>query len=296
MNQTTITFLPPAELSIHPEKKLIPDDWGNQDPRYIALVEDIRERGIDQPLLVDGENRVLEGRRRLRAAKQLQLAQVPVIVREAGDVYGIIVNGLVQRGHYTKSQLAYLTYPLMDKLFAESKGRRLKNLRKGQQTPESTLPVLSGKTVDEYSHQIGVSRVLFFQAQEVHRVFAKDTAKYDFQEDDGPIQHLTLKEHFQPRILDPEKPCGLGACLAGIAGMKATKGKGKKNPAQLELFTEGFDTLTKRFTYWNKFDQEDKAKCKAVIVNAVAAMPQDLCEEFEAALKARKKAQNKREE
>jgi len=52
------------------------------------LVESIRERGIIQPLIVRQANGVYEliaGERRWRAAKEIGLADVPVIVREASD-------------------------------------------------------------------------------------------------------------------------------------------------------------------------------------------------------------------
>lgn len=52
------------------------------------LVESIRERGIIQPLIVrrvDGKCELIAGERRWRAARIVGLAQVPVIVREAGD-------------------------------------------------------------------------------------------------------------------------------------------------------------------------------------------------------------------
>jgi ParB family chromosome partitioning protein len=52
------------------------------------LVESIRERGIIQPLIVRQSNGVYEliaGERRWRAAKEVGLADVPVIVREASD-------------------------------------------------------------------------------------------------------------------------------------------------------------------------------------------------------------------
>jgi len=52
------------------------------------LVESIRERGIIQPLIVRQANGVYEliaGERRWRAAKEVGLAEVPAIVREASD-------------------------------------------------------------------------------------------------------------------------------------------------------------------------------------------------------------------
>ena len=52
------------------------------------LVESIRERGIIQPLIVrkvDGHFELIAGERRWRAAKELDLAEAPAIVREATD-------------------------------------------------------------------------------------------------------------------------------------------------------------------------------------------------------------------
>ena len=52
------------------------------------LVESIRERGIIQPLIVrrvGGRYELIAGERRWRAARQVGLAQAPVIVREASD-------------------------------------------------------------------------------------------------------------------------------------------------------------------------------------------------------------------
>lgn len=52
------------------------------------LIESIRERGIIQPLIVrrvNGRYELIAGERRWRAARQVGLAQAPVIVREASD-------------------------------------------------------------------------------------------------------------------------------------------------------------------------------------------------------------------
>jgi len=52
------------------------------------LVESIRSRGIIQPLIVrkvDGKYELIAGERRWRAAKEVGLAEAPVIVREASD-------------------------------------------------------------------------------------------------------------------------------------------------------------------------------------------------------------------
>src|SRR5881397_1474336 len=53
------------------------------------LVESIRQHGIIQPLIVrrvDGRHELIAGERRWRAAQELGLAEVPVIVRTASDL------------------------------------------------------------------------------------------------------------------------------------------------------------------------------------------------------------------
>lgn len=58
-------------------------------PEHLAeLMDSIREHGIIQPLIVRQVNGLLEliaGERRWRAARELQLKEVPLIVREASD-------------------------------------------------------------------------------------------------------------------------------------------------------------------------------------------------------------------
>ena len=53
------------------------------------LVDSIRQHGIIQPLIVrmvDGRHELIAGERRWRAAKQVGLAEVPVIIRAASDL------------------------------------------------------------------------------------------------------------------------------------------------------------------------------------------------------------------
>src|SRR2546423_5618389 len=62
----------------------------NFEPEALQeLVDSIREHGIIQPLIVrrvDGRHELIAGERRWRAAQELGLAEVPVIVRTASDL------------------------------------------------------------------------------------------------------------------------------------------------------------------------------------------------------------------
>src|ERR1700730_19405179 len=53
------------------------------------LVDSIRQHGIIQPLIVrqvDGRHELIAGERRLRAAQELGLSEVPAIIRSANDL------------------------------------------------------------------------------------------------------------------------------------------------------------------------------------------------------------------
>ena len=57
----------------------------------------MRARGIDQKILIDGEDRIVDGRNLWRVAKQLDLAEVECAVIETDDIAGAILAGLVHR-------------------------------------------------------------------------------------------------------------------------------------------------------------------------------------------------------
>jgi len=70
-----------------------PRRWFDPD-KLAMLAASIRERGILQPLLVRADGRggylVLAGERRLRAARELGLAEVPVLVRDVDDADALL--------------------------------------------------------------------------------------------------------------------------------------------------------------------------------------------------------------
>ncbi len=70
-----------------------PRRWFDPD-KLAMLAASIRERGILQPLLVRADGRggylVLAGERRLRAARQLGLTEIPVLVRDVDDADALL--------------------------------------------------------------------------------------------------------------------------------------------------------------------------------------------------------------
>src|SRR3990167_9038450 len=62
--------------------------------RLSELISSIKEKGVLQPILVrkkDSGYEVIAGERRLRAAKALNMNEIPVIVREATDQEALVI-------------------------------------------------------------------------------------------------------------------------------------------------------------------------------------------------------------
>jgi hypothetical protein len=213
---------------------------------------------------------IVDGRKRWRAAKQLGMGQLPWQPVAENEVAGVILSCLIQRGHFTKSALAYLAYPLMSIAHDEAVRRRLQNLRKGQQTPE-VQGVQFGKRVEDFADKIGVSCRLYLEARRVHEIFRQDPE---------------YKAQMEPRILaqpiggehESKRPVGLGAVVAGWGG-RGNKDKIRVDRRQLDLFEDAVCSLVIR---WQKLPQDERT---AALRNQVAAMPQDLREEMADALR-----------
>jgi hypothetical protein len=273
------------ELRIHPVLSALPE-LGKEDPLFVSLVENVRDHGVEVPLICIEPDLIIDGRERWKAAKRLRLREVPVMFHRRNEPASVVITSLTRK-HYSKGARAYVMFPLLPKAFEESRNRRLANLKRGTSVPESALGAPSG-TVEDLAERLGVCRRLLFQAKEVRAEFDRDKARYEFQDEREP---MTLREYYEPRLLSygEEKTLGLGAIIAGIAGLRATVGKHRPDPKQLELFQCAFDTLKTRFGYWRQFDEAARSQCREVIRSTVAAMPQDLRSELEQAIREAKK-------
>jgi hypothetical protein len=277
----------PMELTVHPLAKRLPR-WEKNDQRFIALVEDIRERGIQAPLRVDAENRILDGVETWKAAKQLQLKEVP-IARTSDDPATVIVIGLALRKHYSKGALAYVCYPLLKPAHEAAQRRRIDVLKKG--SAPSSIQSTTGK-IEDFCEFLGFGRDLFFQAKAAQEVFEKSdkaVAEWQAKHPEAPKgmalgTSIDLRAHWEPKLLNGE--IGLGPMLAGIAGQDATKGKQREDSGQLSLFTDWLHETEVRFQKWQRLQESEKRHVGLKIRELVKAMPEDLREAWKKALSA----------
>jgi len=223
-NPQQITVVDPKQLTVHPIARDLPE-LADDDPDFLALLENIRLLGVEYPLDIDGENQILDGRHRWRCAKRLGLTAVPVIVRAQEEAAQIILTSLALRRHYTKAALAYSILPMLTG-----------DTEKGLLTQRAPSQVVQAQ-------RLGISRTLFQSALRVHEMFAEDP---------------DYREKMLPRIL--RDGLGLGAVIAGYAGRKATNGKAKTTRDGLCLFVETWEEEQQRFRLFELFTPDEQTR------------------------------------
>lgn len=119
MKQVNPARVAVSALRLHPLAARVPE---MRPAEWRAFLEDVRQRGILEPLRVaeDGLT-VLDGRHRLRAARELGLAEAPADPAdcEPGGETGYMLRAALHRRHLSDDQRAILGARLADALGAE---------------------------------------------------------------------------------------------------------------------------------------------------------------------------------
>ena len=260
--------------------------WDDQDVRFLALCEDVRENGVRIPIPITRKREIVDydGIERWKAARVLAHGhnlRIPVVYVPDDQAVTAILGSLFQRKSFTKSARAYLAYPILEEAMMEAKRRRVAWL-KSAKTPmisrsssEKTIP---SNTVETLAYALGLGRNLLFQAQQVHERFEQDPE---------------FKELMEPRILaepiggehEDLRPVGLGAVLAGWAGRKETKDEARGQIQLCLRFRKCLDGLKHWASHWDKFEGQDREKARESVKETVAEMPATLREEFAKAIR-----------
>lgn len=240
--------------------------WAEADERWGALVESVSLHGIRDPIKITARNEIVDGRHRWTAAQRINLGEVPVEVVSDDDVATIIIDSLLNRRHYTRSQMAYIAYPIVAPAHRELRAMHTSGLMAGnvrREAPRAT------STVVEVAASFGISERLFQQAAQLHAKFEADPE---------------LRRKFEPSIFDEEKPAGLGAVLAGIGGLTAQAARGFHNGGrpqeverQLELFAATVIDGLKRWEYWQGWDDETRKSYWREVRQHAVELPVEKC-------------------
>jgi hypothetical protein len=280
----------PQTLHPHPLIKHMPRaDKGSVAWR--SFIDDIRANGIKNPIIGTHSGVVADGWTRAIAARDLQLAEVPYVEIPDDEVVQTIFREMCQKRGLTKGQKAYLAWERFKPLHAEMEAKRLAALKAGRNVTllkTSADSIGTGRSEDAFGAEIGVSGDLVRQARELHEVFAgtrRELSSIKLTETAEEIRNF-----WEPRILDLDKPIGLGAAIAGIAGKTSTEGheKGTSPITQLDLFSDGLKALETVFEpkRWAKTEHVFQDRMVTDFTLAAAAWPMDLRRRVAAALLA----------
>ncbi len=123
----TAAAAPVRELVQHPLAHLVPEMRAEE---YAQFLEDIRKRGVTDPLHIHDGYTVLDGRTRLRAARELGLAMVPVVEAHFAEGESPVVYMMqraLARRHLSDDQRAVLGVAIQEQLSAgavHNRGRK----------------------------------------------------------------------------------------------------------------------------------------------------------------------------
>jgi ParB-like chromosome segregation protein Spo0J len=98
----TPTDISPFDAPLHPAAAIMPEQSATE---YAALLQDIERHGVRNPVCLDPEGRILDGRHRYRAAHQLGIG-CPITVYDGSDPIGVVLSQNLHRRHLTTSQRA----------------------------------------------------------------------------------------------------------------------------------------------------------------------------------------------
>ncbi len=99
------TWLEVEKITEHPALSLVPL---MRPDEYRDFLADVQARGIQVPLEIMADGTLLDGRHRLKAAKELGLPVVPYRTVETADPEGYVLKAAVLRRHLTDDQRAML--------------------------------------------------------------------------------------------------------------------------------------------------------------------------------------------
>ncbi|HEX9415836.1 MAG TPA: MT-A70 family methyltransferase [Gaiellaceae bacterium] len=141
------------QLSPHREAELIPL---MPEREYAAFRADVGARGLQEPIEITAAGVVLDGRQRLRAARELGLETVSVRVLAVEDELDYMLRAAILRRQLSASQRAALVVELRQYRQLRAGARKRQRANLAQMTEVATLPP-RGKTRELASGWAGVS-------------------------------------------------------------------------------------------------------------------------------------------
>jgi hypothetical protein len=282
-----IEFLDTAYLRVHPLHKGMPAIQ-TDSIEWHAFVDALSASGPEgiPAIYVTPEGLIMDGERRWKAARQLQWPEIACVVRPEWEAATLMVDSLLGQRSLTKGAKVYLSLPVLKEFVQGAETRRLANLKRGTKTLEKPLNLpksterASGNGIESVCARLGCGRDLYFQAVQIRKYFELPSlAEHRFEFQNG--KEMTLKEYFEPLILHPEHPKGLGEVLKGMGWFVSPDGKPLQHPpparnSHLFYFERGWSTWSKQCKRWADLEEAEREQAMQAVANAVRDVPAEV--------------------
>lgn len=257
------------DLNVHPllnDSPMLAEDH----PDCLAIRESIQTDGLDgQPIVINDQNEVLDGRHRVREAKTLGMTEVPVVVRSPVDAGEAIARAVMARRHMMKWQIAYCLAPGIEASTEDGKTHRQRNLKRGQKhqcSPDSA----SGKMgIRDVLASWNISQDAWQRIRNIRIAFKK---------------HPELKERFEPRMftqdskqfMDPQAVVRAIGSITGAYGSDQKPDLKKARTNYPHLIWQWMSKATTHFKHWEHVPSSAREKLTVEITDLIRTWPEDV--------------------
>jgi hypothetical protein len=241
-------------LTVHPDVEDVPVCTKTQRR---VLTESIAEKGVLEPLVIDEQDRILDGRHRYSIALELGIEKVRVDVRHVDNPTLYAVDAAVRRRNITKTAQVYTLLKAHPDLRDNGIAKRSASLKKGQQIPVSDYSHLPDNgiakrsaslkkgqqiPVSDYSHLPKTMKEIANEYCLPREYFVKLNKLLHARDID--------QEELRKSIFEDE--CSVTRLAASVCGRTATKGKKRSDPDYADLSLKAGVTLKNAFLKWPK--------------------------------------------
>lgn len=125
----------------HPASKMFPM---MSDQQLQDLAEDIKANGLQEPILIDTEDRVIDGRNRLAACQMAGVTPVCEVHRDPSTIVDTVISLNLKRRHLTSSQKAAVAAKATELIAAEKEAAENRMTEGGRRGGRSSTRRRSG--------------------------------------------------------------------------------------------------------------------------------------------------------
>ena len=219
-----ISMMAVDEIKPHPKNVEVYGDV-EKDGSVAGLAQSISAAGIREPLVVTSEGVLVSGHRRLRAARSLNMTEVPVRVFQSTDETEVKVALLAFNVHRIKTKRQIIEEGLLCLEIKRAQKLARKVAKANGENMENFPTCEKGTTRDLAAQELGISGRTLEKGIKVEAAIAKLRA--DGREDDAAVVENSLEKSIDAGFT---KAKSLGA----IAETSRKKATAKVAPQQVE--------------------------------------------------------------